>query len=92
MVQHLGDFKISLTSLGREEKKLYNVHIVHCWVAFLLLQPVLWGEGECEDSDDVQDGELTPPHNLSAVLKRAVEVGLVLVVELPLLQLLPVDT
>ena len=30
MVQHLGDFKISLTSLGREEKKLYNVHIVQC--------------------------------------------------------------
>ena len=31
MVQHLGDFKISLTSLGREEKKLYNVHIVQCY-------------------------------------------------------------
>ena len=28
MIQHLGDFKIGLTSLGQEEKKLYNVHIV----------------------------------------------------------------
>ena len=48
-----------------------------------------WGKGEGEDSDDVQDGELTAPHKLSAELKRA---GLVLVVELPLLQLLPVVT
>ena len=51
---------------------------------------VLWGKSQGEDSDDgdVQD-KLTVPHELSAELKRVVEVSLVLVVELPLLQLLP---
>ena len=49
-----------------------------------------WGKSQGEDSD-VQD-KLTVPHEVSAELKRVVVVGLVLVVELPLLQLLPVVT
>ena len=46
-----------------------------------------------QDSDDADVlDELTVPHKVSAELKRVVVVGLVLVVELPLLQLLPVVT
>ena len=46
---------------------------------------VLWGKSQGEDSDDgdVQD-KLTVPHEVSAELKRVVEVSLVLVVELAL--------
>ena len=78
-----------------EEDGVEDVHVdqrgVSPWVALLLLRLVLWGKDQGEDSDDgdVQD-ELTVPYKVSAELKRVVVVGLVLVVELPLLQLLPV--
>ena len=64
-----------------------TVQSTHCALV------VLWRNYQGEDSDDgdVQD-ELTVPHEVSAELKGVVVVGLVLVVELPLLQLLPVVT
>ena len=72
---------------------MYYQSGVSPWVALLLLHLVLWGKGQGVHADDgdAQD-KLTVPDKVSAELKRVVVVGLVLVVELLLLQLLPVVT
>ena len=80
-------------SLKRTVSRTRPVSVLGWPLALLLLHLVRWGNGKGEDFDDgdVQD-ELTVPQKVSTELKRAIEVGLVLVVQLPLLQLLPAIT
>ena len=69
-----------------EEDGVKDKASVSTKVALLLLHLVCWGKGKGEDFDDgdVQD-KFTVHQKLSTELKRAIEVGLVLVLELLLL-------